>query len=133
MDPLSITASAIALITICIQTVQFIKNMIETVKGAKSRLLHVLNATNRVRLLLEQLRSLTHQLSSKSNTILLAFDGTSCGDVLNEVTNFVRKLIQSDKLVGFQFLLQKSKLEVLVRRLKEQEDVIRTVLLSIAT
>jgi uncharacterized protein YoxC len=133
MDPLSITASAIALITVCVQTIQSIKSIIETVKGAKTRLLQVLNATTRVRLLLEQLRSLTHQLSSKSNTILLAFDGQSCGDVLTELVTLVKKLMQSDKLAAFQFLLQKSKLEGLAGRLKGQEDAICTVLLSIAT
>jgi Fungal N-terminal domain of STAND proteins len=133
MDPLSISASAAALITICIQTVQIIKKTIETVKTVKRELLNVLNETNRMRLLLEQLRGLTHQLGSKNNKILLAFDKTGCEEILGELKRLIDKLAQAELFVGFQFLIRRSKFEALVAGLRAQEDAIRTVLLSVAT
>lgn len=133
MDPLSISASAAALITICVQTVQIIKKTIETVKTAKRELLNVLNETNRMRLLLEQLRGLTHQLGTKNNKILLAFDETGCEEILGELKRLIDKLAQAEMFVGFQFLVRRSKFEALVAGLKAQEDGIRTVLLSVAT
>ncbi|KIW61705.1 hypothetical protein PV05_01795 [Exophiala xenobiotica] len=133
MDPLSISASAVALITVCVETVKVIKTTVETVKTAKKELLNILNATNRVRLLLEQLRGLTHQLGSKNNQVLLAFDKSGCEEVLDDLRRLVNKLAQSDKFVGFQFLVRRSKIEALVTGLRTQEDGIRTVLLSVAT
>lgn len=133
MDPLSISASAAALITICVQTVQIIKKTIETVKTVKMELLNVLNETNRMRLLLEQLRGLTHQLGSKNNKILLAFDKTGCEEILGELKRLIDKLAQAELFVGFQFLIRRSKFEALVAGLRAQEDAIRTVLLSVAT
>ena len=133
MDPLSISASAVALITICVQTVQIIKKTIETVKTAKRELLNVLNETNKMRLLLDQLRGLTHQLGSQNNKILLAFDKTGCEEILSELKRLVDKLAQVEMFVGFQFLVRRSKFEALVAGLRAQEDGIRTVLLSVAT
>lgn len=133
MDPLSISASAVALITVCVETVKIIKKTIETVKTAKRELLNILNETNRMRLLLDQLRGLTHQLGSKNNEILLAFDKAGCEDVLNDLRRLVDKLSQADKFIGFQFLVRKSKIETLLVGLRTQEDGIRTVLLSVAT
>ncbi|KAJ9503872.1 hypothetical protein H2202_001011 [Exophiala xenobiotica] len=133
MDPLSISASAVALITVCVETVKVIKNTVETVKTAKRELLNILNATNRVRLLLEQLRGLTHQLGSQNNQVLLAFDKSGCEEVLGDLRRLVNKLAQVDKFVGFQFLVRRSKIEALVAGLRTQEDGIRTVLLSVAT
>ncbi|KAF7508634.1 hypothetical protein GJ744_009026 [Endocarpon pusillum] len=133
MDPLSISASAVALITVCVQTVQIIKKTIETIKTAKRELLNVLNETNRMRLLLEQLRALTHQLGSKNNKILLAFDQTGCEEILSELKRLIDKLAQAELFAGFQFLVRRSKLEALVAGLRAQEDGIRTVLLSVAT
>jgi hypothetical protein len=133
MDPLSISASAVALITVCVETVKVIKKTVETVKTAKRELLNILNATNRVRLLLEQLRGLTHQLGSQNNQVLLAFDKSGCEQVLGALRRLVNKLAQADKFVGFQFLVRRSKIEALVAGLRTQEDGIRTVLLSVAT
>jgi SMC interacting uncharacterized protein involved in chromosome segregation len=133
MDPLSISASAAALITICVQTVQIIKNTIENVKTAKRELLNILNETNRMRLLLEQLRGLTHQLGSKNNKILLAFNKTGCEEILGELKRLIDKLAQVEMFVSLQFLVRRSKFEALVAGLRAQEDGIRTVLLSVAT
>lgn len=133
MDPLSISASAAALITICVQTIQTITKTIETVKTAKRELLNILNETNRMRLLLEQLRGLTHQLGSKNNKILLAFDKTGCEEILRELERLVDKLAHVEMFVGFQLLMRRSKFDALITGIRAQEDGIRTVLLSVAT
>ena len=133
MDPLSVCASAAALITICVQTVRMIKKTIETVKTAKRQLLSVLNESNQMRLLLDQLRGLTHQLGSKTNKILLAFDKTGCEEILAELKGLVDKFAQAGRFVGFQFLVRRSKFEALIAGLRTQQDGIRTVLLSVAT
>ncbi|KAK1073934.1 hypothetical protein LTR12_001341 [Friedmanniomyces endolithicus] len=133
MDPLSISASAVALITICVQSVKIIKNVIETVRTAKKELLKILNGTNRMRLLLDQLRGLTHQLGSKNNKILLAFDPSGCEDILGQLKRLVDKLAKVETFMGCQFLVRRSKFEELVASLKNQEEDIRLVLLSVAT
>ncbi len=133
MDPLSISASAVALITICVQSVKIIKNVIETVRTAKKELLKILNGTNRMRLLLDQLRGLTHQLGSKNNKILLAFDPSGCEEILGQLKRLVDKLAKVETFMGCQFLVRRSKFEELVAGLKDQEDDIRLVLLSVAT
>jgi hypothetical protein len=86
-----------------------------------------------MRLLLEQLRGLTHQLGSKNNKILLAFDENGCEEILCELKRLVDKLAQVEMFVGFQFLIRRSKFEALIAGLRAQEDGIRTVLLSVAT
>ncbi|KAK0935873.1 hypothetical protein LTR29_012572 [Friedmanniomyces endolithicus] len=133
MDPLSISASAVALITICVQSVKIIKDAIETVRTAKKELLKILNGTNRMRLLLDQLRGLTHQLGSKNNKILLAFDPSGCEEILGQLKRLVDKLAKVETFLGCQFLVRRSKFEELVAGLKNQEDDIRLVLLSVAT
>lgn len=133
MDPFSISIGVVALITVCVQTIKVIKKTIETVKTAKKELLRILNATNRMRLLLEQLRGLTHQLGGKNNKVLLAFDHAGCEEILGEVKRLIDKLAQVELFTGFQFLVRRSKFEALLAGLKVQESSIQTVLLSVAT
>lgn len=133
MDPLSVSASAVALITVCVQTVQIIKKTIETFKAAKRELMSIVNEIDLTRRLLEQLRGLTHQLGSRNIPVFLEFDGTDCESILGEFKRLVDKLAEAGKLVGFQFLVKKSKFEELALRLRAQRDMIETVLLSITT
>lgn len=133
MDPLSVCASAIALITACVQTASKIKKTIETIKGAKKELMGVVNEIDLIRRLLEQLRALTHQLGSKNVRIYLDFDRTDCESILEQLEHLVDKLIEAGKFVGFQFLVKKSKFEELATKLRAQRDGINTVMLSITT
>lgn len=133
MDPLTISTSAVALITACVQTIQIIKKAIETVKTAKRELMKIFNETNQMRMLLEQLRGLTRQLGSKNNEILLGFDETGCRDVLDEMKRLVDKLAQVELLFGFRFLMRRSKFEALVAELRAQRDGICAVLISVGT
>jgi hypothetical protein len=132
MDPLSVSASAAALLTICTQAVQILKRTIETLRKAKEFLLQLLSQTERVRLFLEQLRSLTKQLGRRSE-ILLAYNDSGPRETINELNSFVRNMAQSTTWVRLRMLLHQNTADRLVERLHRHEEEIMQVLLSIAT
>jgi hypothetical protein len=133
MDPLSITASATAIVTICLQTVRIIQKAIETIKNARSLLVKLLSHVERVRLLLEQLRGLTKQLGAKAGGLLLYFNDKETTATMRELKTLVTGIEGSGNFVGLQVLMKKSKVEALCVRLKAHEGEIVTVLLSVAT
>ena len=132
MDPLSITASATAFLGICMQTIQLIQRTIETVKNSRSLLVKLLSQTERLRLNLEQLRSLTAQLGTRAGT-LLSYNDSAPRQTMKELNELVKKIAENPSYLGIQTLLNKSKVDGLVERLKKHEEEIVTVLLSIAT
>lgn len=132
MDPLSVCASAAGLLTICVQAVQIIKTTIETLRSAKEFLLKLLSQTERVRLFLEQLRSLSKQLGHRSE-ILLAYNDSGPRETINELNAFVRKMAQNTTWVRLKVLLRQNEADKLVERLHRHEEEIMQVLLSIAT
>ena len=97
MDPLSVSASAAALVTICVQTVQTLKRVIENLKGAKGVSLKLLSQTERVRLFLEQLRSLTKQVGTRSE-ILLAYNDSAPRATINEFNALVHDIARRGKV-----------------------------------
>jgi hypothetical protein len=104
MDPLSASASAAALLTICVQAVQVLKKTIETLRNAKEFLLKLLNQTERVRLFLEQLRSLSKQLGDRSD-ILLAYNDSAPRETINELNIFVHHMAQNATWLRLRMLL----------------------------
>jgi hypothetical protein len=132
MDPLSVSASAAALLTICAQAVRILKRTIESLRKAKEFLLQLLSQTERVRLFLEQLRSLTKQLGHRSE-ILLAYNDSGPRETINELNSFVRNMAQSTTWVRLRMLLHQTTADRLVERLHRHEEEIMQVLLSIAT
>ena len=132
MDPLSVSASAAALITICVQAVRLIKSTVETLKNAKTLLLNLLNQTERMRLFLEQLRSLTHRLSDRQD-LALSFNDRACKATISELQMLVQKIGKIKTWVSLQILLNQSKSNDLLQRLKRHEEEIVTVLMFIAT
>jgi hypothetical protein len=133
MDPLSITASATAIVTICIQTVRLLERTIETIKNARPLLVKLLSHVERVRLLLEQLRGLTTQLGAKGGALLLYFNDKDTRETMTELKTLVKGIREAGSFVGLQVLMKKSKADSLCERLKEHEGEIVTVLLSVAT
>lgn len=87
-----------AIITTCAPVVKILKETIETLRKAAEFLLQLLSQTERVRLFLEQLRSLAEQLKSCSG-ILLAFSPTSPEATVNELRVFVRDMAQKPRLM----------------------------------
>ena len=130
MDPFPLTVGSTALISICYQAVRLMKNSIENVKGAKKVLIGLFNETERMRLLLEQLRALTHQLQGR-NTLLLAFNDSACKETMNELKALVHQIVGTKTVFSLQVLLNKSKADDLLKRLRRHEEEIIVVLMSI--
>jgi len=133
MDPLSVSASAAALVAILVQSVRLIKTAIETIKKAANELGKLLNRTERFRLLLEQLRSLTHQLGNRNNSLLLLFNDSECHETTRKLSALVGQVAKSNSLIGLRYLLLQNRAEELVVKLQTHEEEIQTVLLSVAT
>lgn len=131
MDPLSVSASAVALITICVQTVKVLKQTIETIRNAKSFLLRLLSQTERIRIFLEQLRALTIQLGCRAG-ILLNFNDSGPKETINELHDFVQSIAQTPALIRIKVLLNRSTADSFVARLHRHEEEIMQTLLSVA-
>ena len=132
MDPLSITTSATAILAICLQAVHLIQQTIETIKNARKLLFKLLSQTERLRLLLEQLRSLTKQLGSRASGLLLSYNDIGPKTTINDLNNLVRSIAGKTSFVGLQMLLNKNKVDGLVERMKMHEEEVVTALISIA-
>jgi len=130
MDPLSVTASAAALITICFKAVQAIKSVIERLRKAKAFLTVLLSQTEKVRLYLEQLRGLSKQLGPRSG-ILLAFDDSGPKTTIEELHAFALKMAHNPSWVQVRVLLSQSTADKLLARLQRHENEISQVLISI--
>ena len=131
MDPVSLSASAAALITICTQAVKILKQTVETVRNAKSLLLRLLSQTERIRIFLEQLRALTAQLGPRAG-ILLAFNDSGAKETINELHAFVQSIAQTPALIKIKVLLNRSAADQFVARLHRHEEEIMQTLLSVA-
>jgi Zn-dependent M16 (insulinase) family peptidase len=132
MDPFSITIGAIALIKMCTQVVLDIKKAVETVKGAKKLLIHILAQAERMRLLLEQMRSLTHQLQGRSS-LILPFNDSACRETVKELKELVHEIVEAKTFLGLQTLLNKKKAGELLKKLRGHEKEIILVLTCITT
>jgi division protein CdvB (Snf7/Vps24/ESCRT-III family) len=132
MDPLSITTSATAILAICLQAVHLIQRTIETVKNARKLLVKLLSQTERLRLILEQLRSLTKQLGTRAGGLVLSYNDSGPKTTINDLNVLVRSIAEKTNFVSLQMLLNKSKVDTLVEKMKLHEEEVVTVLLSIA-
>jgi hypothetical protein len=132
MDPLSITASASAILAICTAAVNLIKVAIETVKNSKKLLVKLLSQTESLRLHLEHLRSLTKQLGSRA-TLSLSYNDSAPRTTIMELRDLVKEIAEKPGFIGVQMLLKKGKVEALTERLKRHEEEIVNVLVTIAT
>ena len=132
MDPLSLSASAAGLLTIFVQAVRLIKQTVEKLKNAKTLLFKLLHQAERMRLLLEQLRSLTQQLGGRSSS-LLTFNDSACRVTVNELHTLVEQIAKAKSFMALKFPVNQSTANHLLQRLREHEGEIVTLLLSIAT
>ena len=131
MDPVSLCASAAALITIYVRAVKILKQTIETIRNAKSSLLRLLSQTERVRIFLEQLRALTAQLGSRAG-ILLSFNDSGPKETINELHAFVQSIAQTPALIRIKVLLNRSTADHFVERLHRHEEEIMQTLVAVA-
>ena len=131
MDPVSLSASAVALITLCVQTVKVLKQTIETIRNAKSFLLRLLSQTERIRIFLEQLRALTAQLGPRAG-FLLSFNDSGPKETINELHVFVQSIAQTPALIRIKVLQNRSTADHFVERLHRHEEEIMQTLLLVA-
>lgn len=92
----------------------------------------LLSQTERLRLNLEQLRSLTKQLGSRSG-VSLTYNDSAPRQTIQELHQLVMAMASGPSYLGLQALLNKSKVDDLLDRLRVHEQEIVLVLLSIAT
>ncbi len=132
MDPVSLSASAASLITICVQAVKILKQTIETIRNAKSSLLKLLSQTERIRIFLEQLRTLTIQLGPRAG-ILLIFNDSGPRETINELYVFVQSIAETPMRIRVKVLLNRSAADEFVQRLhRHEEEIMQTLLLVVA-
>jgi len=91
-----------------------------------------LSQTERVRLFLKQLRSLTEQQRARSD-ILLTFGPSGPEATVNELNVFIRQIAKKLKLMKLKMLLKGSTVDELVKSLHRHEVEITQILLFIAT
>lgn len=123
MDPFGISVSVVGLITACVQVGKILKETIETLKRAAEFLLQLLSQTERFRLFLGQLRSLTEQLRSRSD-ILLAFSPSGPEATINELNGFVLDVARKPRMMNLKMLLERSSPDKLVKRLHRSTTLI---------
>ncbi len=132
MDPVSLSASVASLITICVQAVKILKQAIETIRNAKSSLLKLLSQTERIRIFLEQLRTLTIQLGPRAG-ILLIFNDSGPRETINELYVFVQSIAETPMRIRVKVLLNRSAADEFVQRLhRHEEEIMQTLLLVVA-
>ncbi len=132
MDPVSLSAAAASLITICVQAVKILKQTIETIRNAKSSLLKLLSQTERIRIFLEQLRTLTIQLGPRAG-ILLIFNDSGPRETINELYVFVQSIAETPMRIRVKVLLNRSAADEFVKRLhRHEEEIMQTLLLVVA-
>lgn len=134
MDPLSISAAAAGLIPLCWEAAKIIKDLIERVKNAAKELLNFLSRTERMRLLLEQLRGLTRQLGARDNTLVIAFSDVECTRTIQELRDVVFDIARSSTtaVVRFQYLFRHGKLVALSDKLDKHRNEIEGIMLSVS-
>ena len=138
MDPFSITTGVAALIGLCVGVVQTIKSFIEKTKSTKDVLVRLLNRTERVRLYLEHLRSLSSKLTSSSHrSIALPFKQEECKATMRNLFGLIRTMVDAStkgKLQAAMALLREQKqIDNLTHQLTDHEQNIFSVLMLIAT
>ena len=139
MDPLSVSASAAGLATVCLQIVSTIKKTIETMKKARQALLDLLSRTERLRLFLERLRSLAQQLTNHSDRLLLDFNENGCYVTVDELRALVDEIASKTASAAarfwtsLQWLSYQSRAGALLTKIRGHEEEISSVLLLIAT
>ncbi len=132
MDPLSIAASAAALVTICVQTGGLIKTLAETFFHAEEGLLKLLSQIERLRLTLEQLRGLSQQLGAKAD-IALMFDDSAPRLTMNKLRGVIESIAGHKRTFKMQLMIRRSDIEALRKRLQEHEDDMTKVFVNLGT
>ncbi|PQE12473.1 hypothetical protein CJF30_00002332 [Rutstroemia sp. NJR-2017a BBW] len=133
MDPLSISASAAGLITICLQTIKLLKRTIETLRHAKQFLMNLLSQTERLRgLALRVVGAEGEGGAGGIGKLVMAFDEYGVKLTLRELGEWVNEMVGSGGVgMAVRVLMGKGKGEGLLSRLRRHEEEILAVVLWI--
>ncbi|EAW21388.1 uncharacterized protein NFIA_065520 [Aspergillus fischeri NRRL 181] len=137
MDPIAATQLAADVAGIFLKIVNTVKDVIETMKGAKEALIELLSRCERVRLYLELFRSLTSRLSNPvEKSISLSFNDSAYRQTADEILGFVHKIADASKhselWMKFSWVFYKADVTALVGKLEAREKDLNLVLTFIA-
>lgn len=137
MDPITAAEVASELAGLFVTIVKAIKEVIETMKGAKKGLIQLLNRSERMRLILELFRSLTSRLREPTQrSMTLTFDDAACRQTATDIYNLVHKVAgaakHSDLWMKFNWVWYKGEATGLIDKLEVQERDLNSVLMFIA-
>lgn len=137
MDPLSAAEAASELAGLFVTIVKYIKEVIESIKGARKALIELLNRSERMRLKLELFRSLASRLREPAQgAITLTFNDEACHRTASDLYNLVHKVASaakhSDIWMRLNWVFYKGDAAALTGKLEEQERDFNSVLMFIA-
>lgn len=133
IDPLSAAALAAELATACVKTVKVIKGIIEATKKIKGNLIELVDRVERMRNILELLRSLSRELDKTVyRKMSLNLNADKCRQTMNELGFLADKLAtineNSHFLAGFHWKHYEKDIIGLVEKLRHQEQEIVNIL-----
>jgi hypothetical protein len=136
MDPISASSLAIELTIICVHAIRQIKKAVETVKKVRQDLLELLSRTERMRNILELLRTLLRELRNTPHRDMeIILNDSACRQTMRELEALANKIasthFSSSILAGAQWLSHRSKAIEMVEKLRSQETDIVNVLVII--
>lgn len=135
IDPVSATSLAVELTAICIKVVKQLKETIETMKKAREDLLELLNRTERMRNILELLRTLLLELArTPHRDMAIGLNTEACRRTMDELQSLADKIagtkLAHPLLGAVQWARYKGEAMELVTRLRSQEtDVVNTLVI----
>jgi len=93
MDPITAVGTAGELAGVLWQLVKQIRQLVEAAKGARQALIDLARRMERMRLLLNEFKSLAQRLENSDHRgILLSFDDIGCRETLGQLQTLVNKL-----------------------------------------
>jgi hypothetical protein len=137
MDPITATQLAADVAGIFLKIVNTVKDVIETMKGAKEALIELLCRCERARLYVELFRSLSSRLSNPvERSISLSFNDSAYRQTGEEILGFVHKIADASKhseiWMKFSWVFYKADATALVGKLEAREKDLNLVLTFIA-
>lgn len=139
MDPLSISTAAAGLATLAYSIVHRLKHILETMKKVKPALRALAERTERMRLLLDQVKTLMKQARAvHADDYADSFKHEACEKVLKKIDALVENLSKPSKFGDFgkgaEWLYSKeNEAKDLIAELEQREGELRTMLLIVCT
>ena len=137
MDPLTAVTFAQEIAGLCLAIVKKIKALIEAIKGAKQALSDMISRLERMRLILNEFKSLAQRLAnSPQYNITLAFNDSQCRETLKHMDAHIHTVAKEVSVHRYwmqaNWIRHEKEATTLLARLAEHEADLGTVLQFIA-